>query len=167
MDPLIQILARLNDHSVEYVLVGAMAAIVYGSQRVTQDVDVCAPLDLPNLQRIHTALAAINPRFRFRPDRLRLYDDVTRLVGFKNLNLVTDWGVIDILGELPGVGSYAEVAGKTVVAHIHGVECRMLDLDALLASKRAAGREKDLSDIRELEVIKKYGIQNPGLFDEL
>jgi hypothetical protein len=167
MDPLIQILARLNDQGVEYVLIGAMAAIVYGTQRVTEDVDVCAPLELPNLQRIHAALTPINARFRFRPDRLRLYEDVTRLVGFKNLNLVTDWGVIDILGEVPGVGTYADVSGRTVLAHIHGVECRVLDLDALLASKRSAGRDKDLSDIRELEIIKRFGIQNPGLFDDM
>jgi hypothetical protein len=80
---------------------------------------------------------------------------------------VTDWGVIDILGEVPGVGTYADVAGRTVLAHIHGVQCRVLDLDALLASKRSAGRDKDLSDIRELEIIKKYGIQNPGLFDDM
>lgn len=34
------------------------------------------------------------------------------------------------------------------------------------AAKRAAGREKDLLTIRQLEAIKKYRELNPGLFDE-
>jgi hypothetical protein len=32
--------------------------------------------------------------------------------------------------------------------------CRCLDLDALVAAKRAAGRPKDLEAIAELEVIR-------------
>ena len=45
-DPLFLILKRLNDHGVRYAVVGATAAIVHGASVVTQDVDVCVPLDL-------------------------------------------------------------------------------------------------------------------------
>ena len=166
MDPLIQILMRLSDHGVESVLVGGMAAVVHGAAVTTKDVDVCAPLDLPNLERI-VALRGLNPRFRFRPDLLRLYDDPTRLVGFKNLNLVTDWGIIDIFGELTGVGTYADVAGRTIRTRIGNFECRMLDLDTLIVAKQSAGRDKDMPAVRDLQALKKYRDHNPGLFDDL
>jgi hypothetical protein len=52
MDPLFQILKRLTEHEVEYVLVGGMAAVLHGSSVVTQDVDVCAPLEPPTPPRV-------------------------------------------------------------------------------------------------------------------
>src|SRR5690349_14298239 len=106
MDPLFQILKRLSDNGVEYVLIGGMAAVVHGSSVGTQDVDVLAPMTDENLCRIHAALKQINPRFRMRPDNMPLWDDPERLRGIKNLNLATDLGVIDVLGELTGVGSF-------------------------------------------------------------
>ena len=48
----IQLLKRLSDYQVEYVLVGGLAAATYGSSLVTQDVDVCVNLELANLIRL-------------------------------------------------------------------------------------------------------------------
>jgi predicted nucleotidyltransferase len=167
MDPLFQILKRLTDNQVEYVLVGGMAAVLHGSPVVTRDVDVCAPLELPNLERIVWALQGLNPRFRFRPDKMPLFDDPARLVGFSNINLITDWGVIDILGDVPGVGAYRELVPRSQEVQISDFRCRLLDLDALIVAKRAAGREKDLIGVRHLEIIKRHRDQNPGLFDDI
>jgi predicted nucleotidyltransferase len=166
MDPLFQILKRLTDHQVEYVLVGGMAAVVHGSSVVTRDVDVCAPLDLANLERIVRALQGLNPRFRFRPDKMPLFDEPARLVGFRNINLITEWGVIDILGEVSGLGAYHKLVPRSQAIDLAGFKCRLLDLDALIIAKRSAGREKDLIGLRHLEVIKKHRDQNPGLFDD-
>jgi hypothetical protein len=81
----------LSEHGVEYVLVGAFAAMGHGSMIVTHDVDVCAPLVRPNLDRIVEALRDLHPFFRFRPEnqKLPLYDDPARLVGFRNIYLIT------------------------------------------------------------------------------
>ena len=65
MDPLIQILKRLSEHDVRYVLIGGVAAVVHGSPVVTRDVDVCAPLDDENRAKIIDALRGLNPRWRF------------------------------------------------------------------------------------------------------
>jgi hypothetical protein len=45
----LDLLKRLNDHGVKYVLVGGMACVMHGLQVVTQDVDICAPLTRENL----------------------------------------------------------------------------------------------------------------------
>ena len=160
-----ELLKRLKDHGVEFVLIGGVAAMVQGSPLATYDVDVCAPLSESNVSRILDALRGVRPRFRFRPDKMPVPDDPARLRGIKNLNLLTDLGVIDILGELPGIGSFESLAGKTEDLNVGGFVCRVLDLDTLIAAKRAAGRDKDLLNVRQLEAIRRSRQQQPGLFD--
>jgi predicted nucleotidyltransferase len=40
---LMQLLKRLSDQGVEFVVIGGVAAAIHGSPRATQDVDVRAP----------------------------------------------------------------------------------------------------------------------------
>jgi predicted nucleotidyltransferase len=165
MDPLIQILKRLTDHGVEYVVIGGMAAIAHGSPTMTNDVDVCAPMSDENLLRIVAALREVRPRLRFRPDLMPMPQDLIGLRGVKNLYILTELGVIDLLGEVPGIGTYAEIQGRTIEADLGGFVCRVLDLDTLIAAKRVANRDKDQLAIRHLEVIRKMRREQPGLFD--
>jgi hypothetical protein len=79
MDQLPEILKRLTEYQVDFVLVGGMAAIAHGSSITTKDVDVCAPLGEPNLSKILNALREIHPKQRMRPDRMPLPDDPDRL----------------------------------------------------------------------------------------
>src|SRR5437763_10977399 len=108
MDSMLQLLQRLSDAGVEFVVVGGFAAVAHGSSLVTKDVDVCTRFDLPNVTRILTALNGIHPRHRMRPDKLPLADEPARFEGFKNLYVLTDLGMIDFLGELPGWGTFAD-----------------------------------------------------------
>lgn len=154
MDPLIHILDRLNEHGVEYVVVGGLAAVLHGAAVNTLDVDVVMAFTPENVERLHAALQGINPRFRFTPQRVPLHDDWHDLVAFKNLNLITDLGVLDVLGELPGVGTVGKLTGRTVGFAVGGVQFRMLDLDTLIAAKTAAGRPKDKLAVMELQAVK-------------
>jgi hypothetical protein len=149
------LLKRLSEHGVEFVIVGGVAATVHGSVRFTADLDVCAPLDQSNVAKIINALRGLNPRFRFRPDKMRMWEEPERFKDFKNLNLRTDWGVLDILGEVSGVGTYDQVAALSVPADLGGIVCRVLDLDALISAKRAANRPKDRPALIELQVIRE------------
>jgi hypothetical protein len=72
-----------------------------------------------------------------------------------NFTLTTDAGPLDCLGEVSGVGSYTEAAASAVTAEVFGVGCKFLDLDSLIAAKRAAGRPKDFEALAELEVIRE------------
>ncbi|HZZ42063.1 MAG TPA: hypothetical protein VFE58_03935 [Tepidisphaeraceae bacterium] len=143
MDPLLEILKKLNEAGVPFVLVGGMAAIAHGSPVVTQDVDVCAPLDHATAMRIIEALEGVNPRYRMRPDLPVVRPDNANLVGLKNLYLRTDFGQIDILGEVSGVGVYEQAKEASSMKDLGAVTCQVLNLDALISAKVAAGREKD------------------------
>src|SRR3954469_16065632 len=133
-----------------------MAATTHVAEIVTQDVDVCIPFDLDNMTKVERALRGINPRFRFRPDRMRMWDDPARLATLKNLNVVTDLGVVDFLGEITGVGGYGHVKARSEPVKLaDGIECRVLDIDALIVAKKAAGRPKDIRAVHELEVARE------------
>jgi predicted nucleotidyltransferase len=151
----LDLLKQLNECGVEYVLVGGVAAVVHGSQLVTGDVDVCAPLDEPNLARIVAALLGLQPKFRLTPDRHPLPSETSKLAGFKNLYLETDLGQLDLLSEITGVGTYAEVSMHAISIDLGGITCQVLDLDALIQSKQALGRPRDRQAVIELEAIRQ------------
>jgi hypothetical protein len=154
MDLNLQILRRLNDFQVEYVVVGGLAAVGHGSLQVTFDVDVCVSFEEPNLSRIVNCVRDINPRIRMRPDKMRMPDPLPP--GIKNLYLDTDLGTVDFLGEVSGIGGYAEAKAQSLILELAaGISCNVLDLDALIDAKRAAGRKKDRQHLLELEAIRK------------
>lgn len=149
------LLRRLNDHHVEYVVVGGLASVVHGSSVVTQDVDVCADLIGDNLARIVSALRDLQPRHRMNPSHPPLPEDPQRLEGYRNLYLVTDLGQLDILSEISGVGAFPEVWRTSLALDIGGLTCRVMGLDALIVAKRALGRPKDIQVAIELEAIRE------------
>jgi hypothetical protein len=59
------------------------------------------------------------------------------------------------LGEVTGGGKFEDLALRTVVGEVFGVECRCIDLDSLIHVKRAAGRPKDFEAIAELEALRE------------
>ena len=125
----LDLLTRLTEHGVRYVVIGGVAGAAHGAARITEDVDVCAPMDVENISRILAAYRDIHPRHRMRPDLPPLPDDPARLKGFKNLYLVTDLGRIEFLGELPGVGSFDDLATHTIEMDFGPIRCRVLDLE--------------------------------------
>jgi hypothetical protein len=151
----LDLLKRLNDYQVQYVLVGGMACVIHGSQVVTQDVDICAPLTKGNLSRLIAALASAHPHFRATRDLRPLPDDPEKLEGFKNLYLITDFGQLDVLSEIAGVGDHSQVEQHTIEVDIEGTHCRVLDLVTLIAAKKAMNSPKDRQAVMELEAIRE------------
>ena len=151
----LDLLKRLNQHNVKFVLVGGMACVIHGSQVVTQDVDICAPLTPENLSGLLGSLAGAHPRFRMSPDLRPLPDIPEALAGFKNLHLITDLGQLDVLPEIAGIGEYSEVEQHTILVDLEGTPCRVLDLDTLIAAKKAMNSPKDRQVALELEAIRE------------
>jgi predicted nucleotidyltransferase len=158
---LLQLLKRLSDEGVEFVVIGGVAAAIHGSPRATQDVDVCARLGEPNLSKILAALREIRPRLRMRPDKMPLPLDPECLRGLNNLYLDTDLGTIDFLSEVSGVGGFEDVSAHSAAIDVGGFHCRVLDLDALIAAKKAANRLKDRLALPELEAILRHFPKEP------
>lgn len=59
-----RVLATLDHHEVEYLLVGGLAARAHGAQRKTADVDCVPNTTTENLGRMANALVELNARLR-------------------------------------------------------------------------------------------------------
>jgi len=153
MSDLTGLLQRLHAHGVEFVLVGGFAAVVHGGTLLTRDVDVCCRFSEENLRRIGAAVADLHPVHRTRPD-LPLVLTPELCASLKNLYLKTDMGSLDCLGEVKGLGDFAEVLKHSVIAELSFGECRVLSLDALIRAKQAMNREHDQITVRQLQAIK-------------
>jgi len=62
-DP-VPILAVLERHRVEYVVVGGYAAVIYGATRPTGDIDITPATTEENLARLAAALTELGARIR-------------------------------------------------------------------------------------------------------
>jgi len=149
------LLTLLNQHQVEYVLIGGLAMRAHGSAQLTQDLDICYARSLKNLKALVAAFSTIHPSLRGAPPDLPFkFDEPTLLAGL-NFTLTTDLGWVDILGEVSGIGPYEKVAAQSSVQEMYGLQVRVLSLDGLISAKKAAGRGKDQSHVLELEELKK------------
>lgn len=148
------LLQTLVDGEVEFIVVGGVAATLYGSQRLTTDVDVVYRRTPQNIDRLAAALAPLQPYLRGAPPNLPFRFDPPTIRAGLNFTLTTTAGPIDFLGEMTGVGGYEAAFPRSSEVDLFGLRCRCIDLDALIAAKRAAGRPKDFEVIAELESMR-------------
>jgi hypothetical protein len=145
-----RLLDVLRASGADFVVVGGVALVLRGSSRVTLDLDLCYARDAANLHRLASALAPYHPRLRGAPVDLPFLWDERTLGSGLNFTLTTDLGDLGILGEVTGVGGYAEVSAGASELVVGNIPIRAMDLDLLERSKRAAGCAKDLLDLAEI-----------------
>lgn len=150
-----RLLDSLVEHRVEFVIIGGVALVLHGSSRVTQDLDICYSRSPENLERLATALAPFQPTLRGAPPGLPFTLDARSLQSGLNFTLSAEPGDIDILGEVPGVGGYDKVSADAVTMEVYGNRVLVMSLTALEQAKRAAGRLKDITDLAEIQDIRR------------
>jgi len=149
-----ELLRLLGATGVEFIVVGGVAAAAHGAARVTLDLDVVYHRTPDNLRRIVAALSPHSPYPRGAPPGLPFrWDDRTVQFGL-NFTLATSLGLIDLLGEITGGGTYEQLLPHCVRLDVFGISCLCIDLPKLIEVKRAAGRPKDFEAIAELETIR-------------
>ena len=151
-----ELLRRLMDAGVEFVLIGGVAAIAHGSATFTQDCDITAPFTEENLARLLTALGPYNPRYALAIPKRVVTEAPADLTSHRNLYLLTDLGRLDILSEVPPIGPYAVVASRAVSRQAFGRTCRIISLEDLIAVKSHLGRDKDRLVVHELKALQAH-----------
>src|SRR5215510_5804231 len=102
-------LKLLGRCEVEIVIIGGVAATLYGSAQLTNDLDVCYARNPANLERLAEALQSVHAYLRGAPKDIPFILDAETLRRGLNFTFETDVGTLDILGEVRGVGYYEEV----------------------------------------------------------
>ncbi len=153
------LLTALARHQVDFIVIGGAAAIAHGSARLTQDLDIVYDRSPENLKRLVAALADHQPYLRGAPPGLPFRWEPETLARGLNFTLVTSLGDIDLLGEIPGGGSYQDLRGGAIDLRVFHTHCLCLSLAQLIRAKQAAGRPRDLEALAELETIEEEGLR--------
>lgn len=106
----------LSDAGVEFVIIGGWSAILHGSALgTTYELDICVSPRADNLRRLVQALAPFHPRSRDLPTGSPFTWDEATLRKGAVLRLVTDIGMIDLVAEVTGLGSFDDVRSGSIL----------------------------------------------------
>src|SRR3954454_13476196 len=139
-----QLVESLDEHGVAYVLIGGLAATLYGSPYITSDVDIVPQESSPNLQRLSAALHAIHARIRIADEEgVPFRHDAATLSQVRIWNLTTDLGDLDITFVPSGTRGYDDLVREVNRIRLGNVEVPVASLADVIRSKEAAGRDRD------------------------
>ena len=152
-------LRGLRSHKIRFIVVGGVAASAHGSRRVTDDLDICYETSDANVAGLAKMLAKWGAYPRGIEHGLPFFMDVRQLRITPIMTLTTREGFMDVLNVVSGVGDYSKCSKRSMAVEAFGIRFRVLDLPALIAAKKAAGRPKDIDQIPELEALLRL---SPG-----
>jgi predicted nucleotidyltransferase len=151
-----QILKTLNEHDVRYVLIGGLAAILWGSDQITLDVDVCYARDEENLRALVKALHLLDAHLRGWPKGVPEFIDERAFRLGDTMTFETKFGDFDCLGTPSGTDGYSELKSNAKEMKVEDdVTVFVASIDDIIHMKRTAGRAKDLSGVESLKVLRE------------
>lgn len=163
-----RILAALESHGVDYVLIGGIACLMHGASRVTVDTDVVAAVDRANAVRLLDALRALDAAVLVSRERMAIEDgepweveSLRRgpdgLADAEAWHFTTAAGPLDIVFHAAGVGGYHEHLPGSERRAVFGIEVNVAGLEDLIRSKESLSRDKDASVLIELRQLRNSG----------
>src|SRR5437867_1914079 len=97
----LKILGILNNHRIDFIVVGGVSAVISGVPMNTFDVDVVHSRVPENVQRLLAALEELDAVYRLQPER-RLRPNESELSCGGHQLLTTKFGHADFLGSVSG-----------------------------------------------------------------
>ncbi len=150
-----ELLERLIEAEVRFVLVGGLAVNAWGYVRGTGDVDVVPDPSRENLSKLDSLLRELEGKVEVG-GRLLDSNSISAFLRTGDRTLVqTQLGRIDVLQGLPQVPRYEELERNGKDVNLDGLPLRVCSLEHLLAMKRASGRARDRDDLEALEAIQE------------
>jgi hypothetical protein len=147
------ILASLERHGVDFVIIGGIAGLAHGSSYPSYDLDVAYSRSDANLERVAAALRELEVTLTNAPSDLPFQVDAATLRAGANFTFGTRFGRFDILGHIEGVKSFDELRTASVPAVLEGHDVRVASIDHMIAMKRASNRTKDRLMLEDYIVI--------------
>jgi len=139
------ILLKLSDRKVKFLLVGAYAMAVHGYPRSTMDIDLWVKPDPENANLVLNALDDFGaPLGDLKAEDLQKEEMVFQ-IGVAPCR-------IDILTSVDGL-KFEEAFSNSKKIDIEGIPVQVLSISDLIKNKRSTGRTKDLADAQDLEKI--------------
>jgi predicted nucleotidyltransferase len=157
------IVKALNDARVKYLVVGGLAVVAHGYERLTRDVDLVIGLERENIIRGLRALMAIGYQLKIPVTPEQFADPARREEWRRDKNMVVLQLWSDVHRRTPvdvfvyepfdfdkefARAKWEPVAGRIPAPIVH--------YETLLALKKSAGRSQDLTDVEKLCKLESY-----------
>jgi hypothetical protein len=144
----------LNKNKVKYIMVGGLATLMHGYNRVTEDLDMWIDDTLDNRIKLRLAFKELE------------YGDYPSI---ETMQFVPGWttfyaaGIeLDIMTEMKGLEnlSFEECLALAKIGDLNGIRVPFLHINHLIENKKVVNRPKDQMDVMHLEKIRQ--LQNKG-----
>ncbi len=152
-----ELLKRLVESEVQFVVIGGFAAQAHGSPSLTGDLDIVPAWDVDNLRKVEKILDDIVAvRHGLPPEAPRMPPlDARTLRAGALFTLNSRFGRFDLLANPdPGL-DYRTLRLNAIKVEMLGFPVLAAGLDDLIAMKRAAGRPKDRIELEILGALRE------------
>jgi len=146
-----ELLQRLNELEVRYLIVGGYAVMKYTEPRFTKDLDIWVENSAENSVRVFEALKKFGAPVesdKIIPETFA-GDNLTYQIGIAPIR-------IDILTCITGV-EFEEAWRDRVEGSIFGASVHFISLAQLIANKEATARSSDLEQLRQIRKKSEPG----------
>ncbi len=159
----LDLFAALDQHKVDYLLIGGLALNIYGVERATMDVNLMIALDQANVLRFIDAAEALGLTPVAPVAIGELADEQKRRSWIQERHMRAfalhskDAGkpTVDIL--IASAIDFAAAFSRKLVKQVGTLPVCLASVDDLLELKRQAGRKQDLADIEALQRLRQLG----------
>ena len=149
----------LNQHKVEYMIVGGYALAFHGKPRHTGDLDIWINISEDNAIQM-----------------LKVVDDFgLQSLGFQKEDFLTEGLIsqigdpplrIDLLNQIDGVTFNEALPDMQKIELENDFTINFIGLDDLIKNKKASARRQDLTDVKTLQKLQKaqnVSLNKPGI----
>ncbi len=146
-----QLLRRLAEANVSFVVVGGLALGSWGVVRGTKDCDIVPDAAPENIGRLAELAVELGGHVQLGESLPGSQPPIAVLLaGGERALIATRLGDLDVVQGLEGVPPYSELRAEAIDIEIAGVTVPICALSHLRAMKKAAGRPRDLVDLDDL-----------------
>jgi len=137
-----EFLQLLNDHRVDYLLVGGYAVGYHGYPRATVDLDIWVAVTPRNARHLVMVFKEFGFDVKELKEDLFLKENKIVRIGEPPLR-------IEVMTSVSGV-NFEACYEQRIVDTIDGIQVNFINLENLKVNKMSAGRHKDLNDLENL-----------------
>jgi len=149
IDQLQSVFASFQRNDVKYLVIGGIAAVLYGVPRATFDLDILIEPTEANAQRLLDALSEAG----FGTAEMTNAEEIIAT----EITIFTDRVRLDVQTFTPGI-EFENAWPRRVTMSYEGQALEVVSRADLIRSKTAAGREVDLEDVRILTADDKPSV---------
>jgi predicted nucleotidyltransferase len=149
-----QLLERLTEAEIRFVLVGGLAVNAWGYLRATRDVDVVPDPSADNLAKLDSLLRELGGKVDVGGRLLDSSAISTFLKTGDRTLVMTELGQVDVLQGLPQVPAFATLDAEASDVDIEGFSVRVCSFEHLRTMKQASERPRDRDDLEALDAAQ-------------